>query len=53
MLNAAYELTNDIVIFSNYKLEKFENIYKFYDGFKEFVINSLRVEELIESNKVE
>jgi|SRR5690554_1590304 len=50
MLNVAYELADHIVIFSNRKLEKFENKYNSYDEFKKFVVDSLRVEELLESS---
>lgn len=48
MLNVAYELADEIVIFRNHKLEKFRNDYKNYDDFKKFVVDSLRVEELLE-----
>lgn len=48
MLNVAYELADEIVIFNNRKLDKFENSFQTYDEFKKFVVDSLRVEELRE-----
>lgn len=51
MLNIAYELADEIVIFSNRKLQKFENNFKTYDEFKKFVVDSLRVLELEESGQ--
>lgn len=51
MLNVAYELADEIVIFNNRKLEKFENCFQTYDEFKRFVVDSLRVEELSELSK--
>jgi len=47
MLNIAYELADDIVIFNHKKLEKFKNTFGSYEDFKAFVVGSLRV-ELIE-----
>jgi ABC-2 type transport system ATP-binding protein len=46
MLNVAYELADEIVIFNNRKLEKYDNDFSTYDEFKKFVVDSLRVEEL-------
>ncbi len=51
MLNVAYELADEIVIFNNRKLEKFENSFQNYDEFKKFVVDSLRVEELSEASE--
>ncbi|MFA7076097.1 MAG: ABC transporter ATP-binding protein [Candidatus Izemoplasmatales bacterium] len=48
MLNVAYELADEIVIFNNRKLDKFKNDFQTYDDFKKFVVDSLRVEELSE-----
>jgi ABC-2 type transport system ATP-binding protein len=48
MLNVAYELADEIVIFNNRKLDKFDNSFQTYDEFKKFVVDSLRVEELRE-----
>lgn len=48
MLNVAYELADEIVIFNNRKLDKFENSFQTYNEFKKFVVDSLRVEELRE-----
>ncbi len=44
MLNVAYTLADEIIIFKDMKLEKFKNNYKTYEEFEDFVINSLRVE---------
>ena len=44
MLNVAYTLADEIIIFKDMKLQKFKNNYKTYDEFEDFVINSLRVE---------
>jgi ABC-2 type transport system ATP-binding protein len=46
MLNVAYELADEIVIFNNRKLEKYDNDFSTYVEFKKFVVDSLRVEEL-------
>ena len=43
MLNVAYVLADEIVIFKNRKLEKFKNDFTTYDAFENFVIDSLRV----------
>lgn len=51
MLNVAYELADEIVIFSHRRLEKFTNSFENYDAFKSFVIDSLRVDELSETNR--
>ena len=44
MLNVAYELADEIVIFRNRKLEKHENKFTSLKAFEEFVIHSLRAE---------
>lgn len=44
MLNVAYTLADEIVIFKDKKLHKFKNDYKTYEDFEDFVVNSLRVE---------
>jgi ABC-2 type transport system ATP-binding protein len=46
MLNVAYELADEIVIFNNRKLDKYDNDFSTYVEFKKFVVDSLRVEEL-------
>ena len=42
MLNVAYELADDIVIFKDSKLEVYRNNYKSLEEFSDFVINKLR-----------
>lgn len=42
MLNVAYELADDIVIFKNGKLEVYRNDYNNLEEFSDFVINKLR-----------
>ncbi len=44
MLNVAYTLADEIIIFKDMKLKKFKNDYKTYEDFEDFVINSIRVE---------
>ncbi|MGS0972842.1 MAG: ATP-binding cassette domain-containing protein [Candidatus Izemoplasmataceae bacterium] len=44
MLNVAYVLADEIVIFKDLKLKKFKNDFKSYEEFENFVINSLRVQ---------
>jgi len=44
MLHVAYELADEIIIFKANKLQKFENNYKDFDQFQEFVIQSLKVD---------
>lgn len=42
MLNVAYELADDIVIFKNGKLEVYRNDYNSLEEFSDFVVNKLR-----------
>lgn len=44
MLYVAFELADEIVIFKDKKLEKYENEFSSYTLFEEFVIKSLKVE---------
>lgn len=44
MIHVAYTLADDIVIFKDKQLHKFENNYETYELFEDFVINSLRVD---------
>lgn len=44
MLNVAYELADDIVIFKDGKLEVYRNNYKNLEEFSDFVVNRLRYE---------
>lgn len=47
MLNVAYELADEIVIFKDKKLSKFKNDFSSYDEFKDYVIKSLRINDLL------
>ena len=55
MLNVAYELADDIVIFKDSKLEVYRNNYKSLEEFSDFVINKLRydvwIKNIMNSNK--
>jgi len=44
MLNVAYTLADEIVIFKDNRLKKFKNDFITYEDFEDFVVNSLRVD---------
>jgi len=44
MLEVAYELADDIVVFKNKKLEKFTNEFETFADFKAYIINALKTD---------
>ncbi len=47
MLHVAYTLADEIVIFKNKQLSKFKNSFETYEAFEDFVLNHLRLDNLM------
>jgi len=45
MINVAYEMADEIIIFKNHKLKKFKNNFSTYEEFNEFVVKLIREDE--------